>query len=298
MLSLPLEKILWLHRDTVVKLFTLKKLSNWNCSTLHPCPMLASKNKQKVPNKAKTIPLQSTPFESSVHLNLIKTVLNPPPCNQGKNLKYARSHLSRLSILIHPLLLTDCPQCLGPYRGRVHITFVFLKAISQVTSMQRNANGLYDRIPQWQKSSPVLSHLNRKEEQETMDKNTLIYLPFPETYCVSGHSHTSTARISSKALLSKTHMKLHCQKNHSKGLWCSHSQTVAGLSFKSIWTDFEKNPSQNTIILIPLPTHPPLRENWDSWRLFLFDTFYLCSKYLHLHLSKKGKEEVKDILYL
>lgn len=29
-----------------------------------------------------------------------------------------------------------------------------------------------------------------------------------------------------------------------------------------------------------------------------FDTVYLCFKYLHLHPSKKGKEEVKDILYL
>lgn len=44
------------------------------------------------------------------------------------------------------------------------------------------------------------------------------------------------------------------EKSQGRSVMLSHSQTFAGLSFKSIWTDFEKNPSQNTIILIPLPT--------------------------------------------
>lgn len=122
--------------------------------------MLASKNKQKAPNETKTIPLQSTSFESSAHLNLIKTVLNPPPCNQGKNLKYARSHLSSLSILTHPLSLTNCLKCLGPYRGRDHITFVFLKAMSQVTSsMQSNANGQDFIITYPNGRNPLLCYL-------------------------------------------------------------------------------------------------------------------------------------------
>lgn len=86
--------------------------------------MLASKNKQKAPNKIKTIPLQSISFESPAHLNFIKTVLKPPPHNQGKNLKYARSHLSRLSILTHTLSLTNCLQWLLTEEGiALHLSF-------------------------------------------------------------------------------------------------------------------------------------------------------------------------------
>lgn len=95
------------------------------------------------------------------------------------------------------------------------------------------------------------------------------------------------------------------EKTQEKSVMVSHSQTFAGLSFKSIWTDFENNPSQNTITLIPLPTHPPLRENWRLLKnfsfffwfgfcflvvfCFVFDTFYLCSKYLHLSMKGRGQ---------
>lgn len=139
-----------------------------------------------------------------------------------------------------------------------------------------------------------------RRKQETVDQNPLMYLPFPESYCVTAHSLISTTRISIKALVSKTHMKLHCQKNHRKGLW---SSLIHKHLHNLIWKAFRQILKRILPKILSFWFFCPLTLLWGRTEtpedfFFFFYTLYLCSRYLYLHLRKKGKEEVQDILYL
>lgn len=83
-----------------------KKQSNLNSSNPHPCLILASNHHPLLTSQKIPPPKKKYSILSSTYFNLIKYVLKPPPCNQGKKKTKICKILFKQALYFDPPTLT------------------------------------------------------------------------------------------------------------------------------------------------------------------------------------------------